>query len=149
MFRKIKIILGVVITLSIIFSSFLYAKDKGKYERYKTRYYDTYYRSPTWLDNERIIFVKYVFYNRRYLLPIVEEFYTVRADYCICSMKTDGTDEETIKQFTTIYDKHGEVVKEVVMIEDGKEIPVKEAICPFDIDCSPKASLIAFSEKDN
>ena len=118
------------------------------------------YRRPTWLSNKRILFIKKVDYKRSNFYGVsplthflngfgAPEYRPIRTDYYICSMKTDGTDERIIKQFASIcvYNKNKKYIYDYdvkeVMVENGKEIPLDEAIHPFAIDCSPKADLIA------
>ena len=122
MFRKIKIILGVVITLSIIFSSLLYADPKGKYERYKTRYHSTDYRDPAWLNNETIIFVKRVTYFKKEFLPIVSEFSPLRGGISICTMDLEGENEKAILTISWLYKRTAEGWKKGEWIE----LPDKE-----------------------
>lgn len=137
------------ISLSFLFSGVFAYAGMPPSEKYVE------YRSPTWLSNEEIVFIKKVTYDKSNygLNPLTNfikglgntpEYRTVRRDYCICSMKTDGTGERIIKQFAIIYDKDENVIKRV-RVEGKKEIPVEEEIRPYVMDCSAKRGLIAFS----
>ncbi|MCK4245175.1 MAG: PD40 domain-containing protein [Candidatus Omnitrophica bacterium] len=115
---------------------------------------DIGYHSSTWLFNKEIVFIKRVDHKKSNygLNPFTNfikgfanfpEYTTVRTDYYISSMKTDGTDERIIRQFATIGKRFEEKLKPVI-VEDGKDIPIEKEICPYTVDCFSKEGLIVF-----